>query len=238
MKKIAYILVLIFLSECCFSQENNTTKITIFQPGGVKAEDVPKPPPNTNLIKWNYSMLSRGVFLMNYEFVLTDKLTGEAGVGLTYRDFIYETMKNESLLEYRNPKVNFALEAALRFYPKKHDGFEGIYLSPAISYRKYAFDKQVELYGNGNYAGYSSTFYPGYSFVDLQFKFGYQYESWWVDDMITDFYIGFGYRSATSKYYELSTVNGGYSSSTIITPVTKSESYPQPLFGFKLGVAF
>jgi len=216
-----------------FSQEGSSIKITVFQPGGLKTEDTLKPPPSTNLVKWNYCVLSRGVFLMNYEFVLNKKFTVEAGAGLTYRDFIYESVKNEFLQEYKKPKINFAVEGAIRFYAKDHYHFEGVYLSPGISYRKYSFDKQEELYGNGNYAGYSYTFYPGYSFVDMQFKFGYQYESWWIDGVTTDFYIGCAYRNATSKYYEVASLNNN---STVISPVTKKESFPQILFGFKLGV--
>jgi len=232
MKKATQILLFIFLSGKIFSQDGSSTKITIFQPGGVKAEDEKKPLPNTNLIKWNYSLVTRGVFLMNYEFILTDKLTGEAGVGLTYRDFIFEVMKYDIITNYKNAKVNFAAEAALRFYPKGSKNFEGLYLSPGISYRKYSFDAQQQLYGN--YSGYSNTFYPGYSFTDIQIKFGYQYESYWIDDLTTDFYIGFGYRNAMTKYYELS--SGNYN--TVVAPVTKNDSYPQPLFGFKLGIAF
>lgn len=237
-KKILSLWLLVGLCSPVCSQEGSSTKITVFQPGGVKQEDVPKPPPLTNLVKWNYSVTTRGVFLMNYEFVMTERLTCEVGAGLTYRDFIYEATQNSMLLEYRNPNVNFAVEGGFRLYPKKHIQFEGIYLSPVVSFRKYSFDPQKELYGGGNYAGYDPSFSPGYSFLDAQFKFGYQYESWWIDDVTTDFYIGFCLRNATAKYYELYELNTFFGSSTEIRPVTEADSYPQPLFGFKLGLAF
>lgn len=234
MKKALLSFLLAILLGTAFSQEGDPVKITVFQPGGVKQDDVPKPPPIMNLVKWNYSVVSRGVFLMNYEFILNEKFTAEAGAGISYRDFIYEVAKREIFLEYRNPNVNFALEGSFRFYPKGNKGFDGIYLSPTLSYRKYSFDPQMELYGNG-YAGYNSAFNPGYSFMDLQVKFGYQYESWWITDLIVDFYLGFGYRNVTAKYYELSS---GSNYSTNITPVTKTDSYPQALLGFKLGIGF
>lgn len=237
MKRIAALFFFIAVSCRIYSQDGGSTKITVFQPGGVKADDTPKPSPRTNLVKWNYCILTRGVFLMNYEFALNNKFTAEAGAGLTYRDFIYEAVKGEVFNEYKNAKVNLAVEGSIRFYPKDHYDFEGIYLSPGISYRKYSFDNQKALYGNGYYPGYDNAFNPGYSFMDMQFRFGYQYESWWIDDVITDFYVGFAYRNATSKYYELSSANNS-SSSTVITPVTKKDSYPQALLGFKLGIVF
>jgi len=238
MKNSTLFFLLFLIGSNVFCQEGGATKITVFQPGGVKEEDVPKPPTLTNLVKWNYCVATRGVFLMNYEFPLTAKISAEVGLGLTYRDLIYEAMKNDLMIEYQNPNVNFAIEGAFRFYPKGNKGFEGIYLSPTISYRKYSFDPQVELYGGNNYSGYNSTFSPGYSFVDAQFKFGYQYESSWIDDVIADFYIGFGFRNVTAKYYELYSTNSSFGSFTDIRAVTKTDSYPQPLFGFKLGIAF
>ncbi|MFI5164053.1 MAG: hypothetical protein ACHQHP_02275 [Bacteroidia bacterium] len=232
MKKITQLVVFLFLAGKIFSQDGGSTKITIFQPGGVKTEDEKKPPPLKNLIKWNYSLVTRGVFLLNYELILSDKLSGEVGAGLTYRDFIFEVLKHSEFIDYTNTKVNFAFEGALRFYPKGNKNFEGLYLSPAISYRSYSFAPQQELYGS--YFGYNNSFSPGYNFLDLQLKFGYQYESWWLDDLTTDFYIGFGYRSATVKYYEVNT----NSYSNAVTAVTKTDSYPQALLGFKIGIAF
>jgi hypothetical protein len=212
MKKIAGLLFPFFLSVTCFAQEED---------------------PQNGLIKWHFSLVSRGMLLMDYEFALNNKFTAEVGAGATYRDFIYEENVNNAFLDYRKPKANIGVEGALRFYPNGHEDFEGVYLSPCISYRRYLFSPQKELYGNGNYAGYSSTFSPGYNFLDTQFKLGYMVKGWWFDNMITDISVGFAYRTVQEKHYDLIQVNTMYGTATDIQPISKTDAFPQFLFGLK-----
>lgn len=214
------------------AQDGSSTKITIFQPGNTSTVTATPTPEDQNLVKWNYSLLSRGVFLLNYEISLQDKITAEAGLGVTYRDFIFEVVRFDSVLEYKNVKTGLAVEGCIRFYPKGHKYFEGIYLSPGISYRNYKFGPQSQLYRT--YSGYNPAFEPGYDFMDVQVKFGYQYESYWTD-LMADFYIGFGYRNATVNYYQLYSVN---SFTTGISPMRAKLTFLQALFGFKVGVSF
>lgn len=233
MKKVIHVFLFIFLSGKLFCQDGTTTKITIFQPEAANLDDqqINK---YRNLIKWNYSLLTRGVFLMNYEYSFSDKFTVEGGLGLTYRDYIFEWIKQDVFTDYTGAKANFCGEAAIRFYPREHNDFEGVYLSPVISYRKYSFNNQEERYST--VVGYNSTFLPGYSFLDFQFKFGYQYEGWLSWDVVSEFYIGFAYRNVTFKYYEQQEPAPGSSFSYYTyKATTKKESYPHPLLGFKLG---
>ncbi|MBI2271571.1 MAG: hypothetical protein HYU69_14600 [Bacteroidetes bacterium] len=230
MKDIFLISSLLF-SQFIFAQ----TKITVFQP----SQPIPVNRVDSarfvdrNLVKWNYSLLARGVFLLNYEFYISDKFTGEAGVGLTYRDIVFEMMKEGNFLDYGTPVVHLCGEAGIRFYPKDFDNFEGIYLSPMVSYRSYSFEKATN--NNTVSSGNVNGFKPGYNFLDFQFKFGFQYESLWNLDILGDFYVGFALRNATvSQLVEIQNNNN----TTTYQPSTSTTMYPQPLCGFKLGIPF
>lgn len=222
-----------------FSQENGSTKITVFKPEDSKPTSTGALHPSADLhcLKWNYSVLSRGMFLVNYEFTLQKKLTAEVGLGLTYRDFLFEATHNNS---FDNSslvgKYNFGGEAGIRFYPRDHDNFEGVYLSPMISYRKYSLTTSTDMYSNIQYVNTISSFTPGYNLLDLQLKFGYQYESIWDWDLLSDFYVGVAIRNATVNYYE--TVQNPTTGGTEHVSTQKKIQFPQFLFGFKFCVPF
>src|SRR5690242_14058998 len=95
---ILFYSVFALFSVSAYAQEDpKSTKITIF-----KAEDNPTKMDDKkkvilhNNIKWNWSLLGRGVFLMDYEFLINEKLTGEGGLGLTYRDPVFELFNEAS----------------------------------------------------------------------------------------------------------------------------------------------
>ena len=215
-------------------QNGGSTKITIFKP-----EDAPTSQTtpadaavDRNAIKWNYSLISRGVFLINYEAYLNKKLTAEVGLGITYRDFIFEVTK-ESIYNSEGfsmtPNVGYALEGGLRFYPKDFDNFEGIYISPILSYRTYSFTKSSS---SSSWSSTSSTFKPGYNFFDIQIKFGYQYESIFDWDVLGDFYIGFAYRNASLSHFKpVPTTNSSGFQTTTYIQVKESIAFPQALIG-------
>ena len=185
-------------------------------------------------IKWNYCLLARGVFMLNYENLLDPKLSIEVGAGFTYRDLLYETSKATYFLGNGfKPNVRFALEAGVRFYPQEQDDFEGIYLSPMISYRSYSFsvDNNSSQYTYPTLPGFNL----GYRFTDLQLKFGYQYESGAMDiDVLSDFYFGVALRNVTTSYYKEDKTG----SSLTLIPITKKTSFPTLLIGCKLAIPF
>ncbi len=227
--------MLLLVPQLCFSQEKGSIKINVFKPQDNVPTATNSSPGGLNRhnIKWNYSLLGRGVFLMNYEFYLSDKFTGEVGVGLSYRDFIFEFSDDlKPFVNYTTPNVNFCGEAGFRFYPKGFADFEGVYLSPVISYRNYTFKENLSSSSINSATILESK--NGYNFIDLQFKFGYQYESLW-SDLYADLYIGLALRNLTQTY-DVSTVdmNGTYYK----VPVKESKSYPQALVGIKLGLPF
>lgn len=241
MKQITSFVFLFVITLFCFGQKiKQGSTITVFKPEDTKAiiaADSGKNQDRHN-IKWNYSLVTRGVFLINYETPLTNKITAEVGVGLAYRDYLFEMTKLLSVFDddgtffegYGAANTNVCGEVGIRFYPGKFDNFEGVYLSPMISYRKYSFstEGQSSYYPKGDFT-------PGYNFLDIQFKFGYQYESLWSYDFLSDFYMGFGMRNATVNYYEYVSSSTGQD----YIPVMKElKWYPQVLFGIKFCVPF
>gem|GEM_PF-3223020 len=226
------------IASADYVQGGASTKITIFKPEDNKPTNVGtlQNNPDLHCLKWNYSLLTRGIFLMNYEFQFQKKLAAEVGLGITYRDLIFET-SHSSYFDNTSFKANynFCGEAGIRFYPRDFDDFEGLYLSPMISYRKYSLTLQ-DGYSNNPYINTISSFSPGYNFVDIQLKFGYQYESLWDDDILGDFYVGVAFRNATINSY--SEVHNSTTGGTDYVSTQTKIQFPQLLFGFKIGVPF
>ena len=174
-------------------------------------------------IKWNYSLLPRGVLLFNAEQVTGNYLSIEAGAGLTYRDYIFEM----SLYDFyytdfsEETNIGYAVEGGLRIYPSGSDDLYGFYINPAISYRSYSITSIYSV---------SKTYDLGYEFLDIQFKIGYQDEGW-MWDVYYDYYFGVGYRKAA--YWEL--VENG---NNLPEKVQMQREIPQLLMGIKIGVPF
>lgn len=180
-----------------------------------------------NVLKWNIYMLGRGAFIINYERMITSQFTIETGLGLTYRDFILE----DKLLHFSSnsdgeekgskyvheffgieTKINlgYSIEVAPRFYPKDGD-FEGYYISTPIRFRQYNIENKYDF---------------SYNTLDFGFVLGYQYEQW--GEILSDYYIGVGYR--TNHYSKFDTNN--------LQTVATKESYPCLFLGYKLGFSY
>ena len=197
-----------------------------------------------NSIKWNWSLLTRGVFLINYERYIGANFSVELGVGLTYRDFLFEFTKslggdtikgfsgNTDASDFGSASPKACGEAGLRYYPGGYDNMEGVYLQGTISYRSYSFPNstyQPVMGGNG--------YVPGYNFLDEQLKFGYV-SSGWASDITGEFYVGIGWRNATVNTYEDTEYVINYNMVRGYKPITLHLSYPQLLLGFKLNYSF
>ena len=245
MKTLLIFLVVLMSTWRVYSQNNTSARITVFKPGD--NSNGPKQLSHKdslaghdhNCIKWNCSLLVRGVFLVNWEFRATGNLTVELGLGLTYRDFIFEATHSDMADNNGNtigfgdnvgePGINVCGEGGVRYYLSGFDNFEGIYIAGTISYRPYSFPNSSDI------ALYGGSQVPGYDFLDGQFKIGYQTTGYY-SDFTYDIYAGIGYRSATVKYY--GTLTNSNTGQTIGVPQTLTEAFPQLLFGVKIGFAF
>ncbi|HXB41782.1 MAG TPA: tetratricopeptide repeat protein [Bacteroidia bacterium] len=117
-----------------------------------------------NLFKWDFSLMSRGLLLFNYERRLSKNFSLEIGAGAAYSDFIFSfyydnggVSKNVKLDPpsygwgistyslIHNPfsnstkKLGFAAEVNQRTYLKKNC-FEGLYISTYASFREYNYN--------------------------------------------------------------------------------------------------
>jgi hypothetical protein len=214
-----------------FQANQQTTPVTPAHIDSVKHID-------RNCLKWNWSVITRGEFLINYEIYLTGNLSAELGIGITYEDFLYETTYNQTSANFASNSAYGAAspslggEGGLRYYPRGYNNMEGIFLEATLSYRAYSFP-------NSNFTPISGKLVPGYDFFDCQFKFGYVTTSWF-NDFVTEFYIGIGIRNATVRSYEsvlIQSPNSPYGYEEY-QPQTVHVTYPQPLLGFKFGYAF
>lgn len=215
--------------------QDNSTKITVFKPEDSKPTTSAgiQPANYVNCIRWNYSLLGRGVFLMDYEFLFQKKLSIEVGLGLTYRDLFFETFRPNYFLDQTvNPQFGYALEGGIKFYPKEVNEFEGFYVSPMVSFRK--FNLPETFTSNNAINQPLSSFNTGYNFTDLQFKIGYSYESIWDVDLRGEVYAGVAMRYAKINYYEATSNNNG----TQYTATTTNLKLPQILVGLTLGLPF
>lgn len=241
MKKPLTILMLVLCIKCSYSQENRSARIEVFKGDNGGPKPVTKQDSaagiDHNCIKWNYAVLLRGVFLINWEFRIKGPLTGEVGLGLAYRDFAFEFFHdlkdvNGNPIDWSNdgqPAIHLCGEGGLRYYFNGFDNFEGIYAEGTLSYRSYSFPNATDI------NTFHGTLVPGYKFLDAQFKLGYQATPYY-SDFIYDCYIGFGYRSATLNYY---TQNIDPNTGQITgTPQTTNEAFPQFLFGMQIGYSF
>lgn len=231
-KSLFLINCLIFYQISLFSQDTAQVKITTYQPYITTTID----PVNDrkifkNNIKWNISMLGRGAFLINYERLITKKISLESGISLNYRDYILEGdwQDNNYFFPPENKeakaKIGIGFEFAPRFYPKEGN-LEGLYISPAIRYRSYNVSViNPRLSGNT----FEGEYDVSYQTTDLAFIIGSQWESF-ILECTAEYYFGVGYRQ---NAYKKVTEDSG-----IIEFEDKTEMYPCILFGFKLGVNF
>lgn len=236
---------------CAYSQgQNNGATVRVFHPGQQNAPVETQAHKDSmrivdkNALKWNWSLLTRGVFLINYERYIGGNFTIEIGAGLTYRDFLFEFTKSvggDTIEQFQNSNSTSAFgsaspkmcgEAGLKYYPGGYDNMSGVYLEADVSYRTYVFpspEYQPVIAGSG--------YVPGYNFLDEQFKFGYISSSWF-SDVTGEFYIGLGLRNATVNTYEDIDYSTYTSTVHAYKPITFHLTYPQALLGFKLDYTF
>lgn len=205
-----------------------------------------------NLITFNSYMLPRGIFSLGYERVFHSMHSLNINAGLTYRDFIFEAF-NESKYNFlsgardRTVKANFMMEGNYKFWPKHYSEFEGPYLSPGFAIKNYTMTDKIDasaLYNYGSTAVSGVEQEVSYTMTEVYAKFGYMYESWWLDDVIVDIYCGFGLRNVQLDYYTIEEIpqSSSYSYTNTAThkvvPQSTQLSVPAVYLGAKIGIPF
>ena len=237
------LLSLLCISIIAKAQDTSKAKVITYDPFNTSTIDTKTDIKiDMNTIKWNVSLLSRGIFLFDYERVITKHLSLEAGIGITYRDYSFEMfnnamMSNNSFYLDNNEtntnlviKPGFAFNASPRIYPT--DGYmEGFYFAPIFRFRNYNIQLEDPVFYNDS-TNADQTFRGsnnfGYKTSEYGFLIGYQTEqsSWF--DITWDYYFGVSFRNNTYKDLKYK--------GTSLTIVDKTSSFPSILFGIKIGI--
>ncbi len=219
--------------------------------------------PNKNIIKLNYCLFGRGVLLFNYERALTKHFTLEVGLGITYSDFIFTQIYdagqigNDRIVSNNtstsgvnisqnilsNPfdnsvnKIGYAMELSPKFYFSRNE-FDGFYISPYLSYRKYNFGLTIDD-PNSNFSTSSQTYNDlYYNFLDAGGKIGYNFSiSRYSNLYYFDVYAGVARRSVHLNTLMETINNSNYGIDTYIEYI-QTFTIPQFMLGAKFGVAF
>jgi len=244
MRKLLFVLALCF-TIATKAQDTTKAKVITYDPFNTSSTDPKKDvKPDKNEIKWNLSLLTRGIFLFNYERVLSEHISLEAGIGGTYRDYSFEfynegTESDNSFFWGQNfnysdynitIKPGVAFEVSPRIYPT--DGyFEGFYFAPVFRYRNYNIIAKDPVFNNDS-TGETQTIKGsqniGYHTSEYGFLIGYQTEQWAWYDITWDYYFGVSFRNNTYKDLK-------YEGNTL-TIVDKTKSFPSIMLGIKIGI--
>ncbi len=217
------LLILLLTGQVAVSQG---ATVTVFENEDAESIEILEETVIKNAIKWNWSLLARGVFMLNYERELKSWISVEGGFGLCYRDFLnsgYEetfgdySSENEGTVNLIKP----AFEARVRFYPFELQDMEGFYCSVGYRNRRYGANVDIEEVHYETSAKYNET----------QFLVGWQYESYWMNNILTDFYVGVGFKNYEENSYE-------YSNGDHYKPTLDKGNVPTVFLGMKLAVPF
>jgi len=225
------------------AQDTSKAKIITYDPFNTSTIDTKKDiKTDMNTIKWNLSLLSRGIFLFDYERVISEHFSLEGGIGVTYRDYSYELLNsdissdNSSFLDSRfdeaimTIKPGFAFELSPRIYPR--DGYmEGFYFAPIFRYRLYNImldNPSVYNDSTNTRQTFSGSQNFGYHTSEFGFLVGFQTDQSYWYDITWDYYFGVSLRNNSYKDLQY---NGSR-----LTIVDKTSSTPAILFGVKIGI--
>jgi hypothetical protein len=240
MKNLLFVIFLIYTTNL-FSQHTDSAKVIVYDPFNAnQTVDVKKDLVHEkNIIKWNIGLLGRGAFEMDYERCITDKFTGEVGVGLTYLDFIREAFTNlngaTTDFSFQNTTIKYGplFTADIKFYPKSALGFEGLYISIPVRFRSYASARKITYEipnPGGNYIETTSTFQDNSNYFEYGFIVGNQ-TNIYHGDVTWDYFFGVGLNAMST--------NGPVLDVNHIPQQTRDQ-HTRPIFflGIKMGFPF
>lgn len=233
MKNKFLLLFLIFISLTAAAQNQSST-VEVFKPENYNEEFSSEEVTYTeiNCVKWNLGMLTRGVFMLDYERALSDYFTAEVGLGITYQDYWFEIFNEMWVDNYYSynyspqPKGGLAFEGGIRLFPGEVGGFDGFYIYPNVRLRDYNIDYTYN-YTDDMGEEQDKIFNAGYSMTEVGFIVGYEIESW-ADVVTWDYYFGIMYRKAIFDHIDAENLQ------------IERENISNPFFvlGLKLGVPF
>jgi len=188
-----------------------------------------------NVIKVNPLLFFRGEIPIYYERALTHRLSIEAGVGVTLRNFMNLSVIGDDADDYGAgteiiPKVSFRL--GVRFYFEDDIEPQGLYLQPELGYLSYS--KFIREKGpDGQFTDRKNRDDRVYN--DLRLYLGYQMLAS-TSNWLFDVYGGFGVRDRSMRIVEEEIALPSELRTYYIKEV--NDLVPVLFLGVKVGVGF
>lgn len=207
--------------------------VTIYDPySATKQASVVNGPEVRNNLQWNFSLLTRGAFALQYERKINDYIGVEGGLGITYMDLMTELYSFDDYSETKEYNGGLFLSGALKIYPKQMDDFEGVYASPIFRYRTYSTTTSLyESYYDGfSYVDAGEDFTQNYRATDMALLIGYQYEG--DSGILWNTYLGAGWTKKRYEQYEFNTTTHDWEVNVY------DRGIPNIFYGVSLGFAF
>ncbi|HVA99570.1 MAG TPA: hypothetical protein VNG53_11805 [Bacteroidia bacterium] len=247
LKKIVFICLLFPFTDSFVNAQTNTTAkkdtanskssvdAMVYNPSMVKSSFTNKYVDSTkNALKINPILIPFGVFPIYYERKIAKRFSIEAGVGITFTDFLYEFYSNDSFSPNGTTvigKSGYSLEGSIRYYMEySSQAIDGYYFSPDVWYRTYNKSMAVE---NANGIPTGSFYNDSRNVLSLQLVVGNQNTD---NALYLDWYVGIGIAKTslnTVKYEMVSTSYG----SAIQTEIIPSQSW-NAIFSLGLNIGF
>lgn len=257
MKKINWLLmgfiVIIISNKVNAQSDTSDVRIKVFEYDDKKTEtysDV------MTAIKVSPYALIAGELPIFVERQLWKVFSAEAGVGITFQDFIYNSVgsvfSDEAFFsgasEYEDIRVHknsYSLRANLRYYPDgEYDAIDGAYVGIQVRHRSFKseIDRQVlndrydASFGSGVKIASDLSEYR--KVTDFGFIMGYQ--AFWDYNICFESQVGFGYRMSNNRYVMSDQTyddpSGYYI--TYIKPVEYQSNVPYFSLDFRFGIGF
>ncbi|MBX3101819.1 MAG: hypothetical protein KF690_04875 [Bacteroidetes bacterium] len=163
-----------------------------------------------NIIKFDPLQLIHGEFGLHYERRLNDQLGWEVGMGITFRDYVWQLGREIGGKEFMDPKRiesytnGIALRTALRLYPVGNaDEPNRFFMGLGVQYKTYGWNTVVENYRNPSFpleVVAKGTFEESRKLTDIQILFGQQH--FLNTNMMVEYFAG-----AVIRFQQLQGVN-------------------------------
>jgi hypothetical protein len=209
------------------------TKVEVFNADNYFSRES-KPTDIKNAVKVNPLLIINGDIPFYYERRLGQAVSMEIAAGITLRDYFAELISEDFSFESDNRigKTGYSLHGAFRYYPSKYySAIEGFYFSPNIRFRSYSAlvnpcPNQVII---PSFKEYKKN-------TDYMITIGHQDLDGFDEDVVIDYYLGFGIRKRVYNEFLCTDLSGNKYEIT----ETKDLEKIRPLFvmGIKLGLGF
>ncbi|MBX3101679.1 MAG: hypothetical protein KF690_04160 [Bacteroidetes bacterium] len=186
------------------------TRIRVFEYGDhVKSSSLST---YSTAFKLNPYGLLNGEIPVFAERRITPKISLEASLGITMKDYIsrmyqlmwdeeYENPFDNELSEFRTQKTGYTYSLAFRYFPSAdYDAIEGLFFGIMWKHRAH-FSEIDPASMNGRYPEVTSVAKEKRVVRDLALIFGQQI--FWDANISSEWMIGLGYRNTANKYLNL-----------------------------------